>query len=246
MMGFLPPGPHHVPTGFIPTSQANAPAGLWGTAAERPTACASLLGMRWTSTDVNGGTEYECRNIAAGGFEWVQITSGLTPALAGSISDMSTPDVVTNTISETAFAKTIDIATSRLADGDVLTVDLWGTYSLDAILAPTIQLKFKLDGVLCSDSGVITSLVAAASNLQWNARISGVVQSVGAGGTIDCQGEYGFALVGMSAKTYFADPNTTLPALDTTQVLTASVTAQWGTADVDNVITLRQFNLWIN
>lgn len=150
-------------------------------------------------------------------------------------------DTVANTASETAFAATYDIPANSLVVGAVIRAKLWGTYGTDAVLAPTLRFKFKLDAVLVADSTAVTALVGA-TNRGWFAECSMVVTAVGASGSVNSQAFLEFATAATTALTVNA-PNTAGVTVDTTQALTVSATVQWGTADTDNTITLRQLQV---
>lgn len=91
-----------------------------GTAAQRPLACNALLGFTWNSTDVNGGTPYECRLIN-GVPAWVQSAAGVSAAasaitaLTGDVT-ASGPGSAAATIANNAvtFAKMQTVLSGKL------------------------------------------------------------------------------------------------------------------------------------
>lgn len=152
-------------------------------------------------------------------------------------------NTVANTTTETAFTSTYDIPTNTLAVGSVIRIKLWGTYSTDAVLAPTIRGRLKLDATTVIDTGTITAIIGA-TNRGWSGEAQLVVTATGGSGSVDSQGLVEFSTAATAALLVNA-PNTAGIAVDTTQALTASVTVQWGTADADNTITLRQMAIWL-
>jgi hypothetical protein len=147
-------------------------------------------------------------------------------------------NTVANTAAETAFTSSYTVAANSLRAGSVIRVKLFGTYSTDALVAPTLQGKMKIGGTTRLDTGALTA-VLGATNRGWTAEGSIVVHSIGASGVADAQGTAQFATAATAALSVHM-PNTATFTLDTTATQAITVTVQWGAADVDNTITLRQ------
>jgi len=148
-------------------------------------------------------------------------------------------NTVANSTTETAFASSYTIAAGALRAGSVIRIRMFGTYGTDGVLAPTIQGKLKLGSTAVLDTGSVTAVVSA-TNRGWSAEGQIIVQSIGTSGAIDAQGQMQFSTAATAALAINMS-NTATFTVDTTSTLSVSLTVQWGTADTDNTITLRQF-----
>lgn len=147
-------------------------------------------------------------------------------------------DTIASTSVETAFATTYNgIAASSLAAGNVIRIVASGIYSTDATASPSLRVKIKLGSVVYLDTQA-TNLFTNESSKGWRIEASFIVLTTGAGGTAECQGEWGCG----SATTSFYGPiaNTGTVALDTTVVEAVSITAKHANANVGTSIQMRQ------
>lgn len=147
-------------------------------------------------------------------------------------------NTVSNTTVETAFASSPVLTGGSSAVGDVVVVDVAGVYST-GVSAPTLRIKLKVGSVIVADTTVLSALVALSSDAGWTMRVQMVVRSIGAGGTIECQGLASLSTGAATALPVHL-PNTAALAFDTTVDQAVTVTAQWGTAAAAHTITLRQ------
>ena len=147
-------------------------------------------------------------------------------------------NTVASTASETAFESSHTFSANAFDVGDVIRVKLYGTYGTDALLAPSLRTKLKLGGATLLDTTAVTTVVGL-NNVGWWIEGIFVVHSIGASGSVDAQGfaEFGTGIT-MGLNVHIANAATV--AIDTTTTLAFTVTVQWGTADADNTITLRQ------
>lgn len=153
-------------------------------------------------------------------------------------------NTIANTAVETAFDSLYAI--QPLADKTLIRIKLWGVYSTDAVLAPTIRGKIKLTNgggdTIVIDTGAITSVIGA-TNRGWSADITLSFRSTGVTATLEAQGFLEFATAATVALVVNA-PNTSTFTIDATVAQTIKTTVQWGTADADNTITLRVMEVY--
>lgn len=152
-------------------------------------------------------------------------------------------NTVANTVTETAFTSAYDIPANTLQVGSLLRIALFGVYGTDAV-APTLRLRIKLDSTTIIDTTAIT-LASSVTARGWSTVVQTVVTAIGASGTInpDARVQYGTSA---SAASPISVPGTVGTAVDTTVDQTVTVTVEWGAADADNTITLRQFAIWLD
>lgn len=196
--------------------------------------------------DTSGGWGLAGANFGTAGQALVSNGSGAAPTwqnvstfLGSSNTSIPAGNTIANTASETAFTSSYTIPANTLRAGSVIRIKLFGTYGTDAVLAPTLQGRLKIGGTTRLDTGSLTAVVGA-TNRGWTAEGQIVVQSIGASGVADAQGTAQFSTAVTAALSVHM-PNTATFTLDTTATQAITVTIQWGTADTDNTITLRQF-----
>lgn len=148
-------------------------------------------------------------------------------------------NTVANTASETDFASQVTLPVMQA--GDFIEFELTGTYSTDALLAPTLRGKIYIGATVVLDTGALTTLVGV-TNVGFVARGRIIAQSVT---SVDAQGEAFFATAATTTLSSMVANSsvTAVSTLATARVVKASI--QWGTADADNTITLRQFYLGV-
>jgi hypothetical protein len=211
----------------------------------------NILGFSTASTerlriDASGAWGLAGANVGTAGQTLTSNGSGAAPTWQNATtfsgtSNTSIPagNTIANTASETAFTSSYTIPANSLRAGSVIKVTLYGTYGTDAVLAPTLQGRLKIGGTTRLDTGSLTAVVGA-TNRGWTAEGQIVVHSIGASGVADAQGTAQFSTAVTAALSVHM-PNTATFTLDTTASQAITVTIQWGTADTDNTITLRQF-----
>ena len=160
--------------------------------------------------------------------------SGQDLILGGAIFSQTADVVVTNTTDETTLLGTgegsLTLAADALVVGRAIRVMLRGHLATDAS-AGTLNIRFKLGGTeVCSTGAVgMTNLMSAN---RWEAFVDIVLRTTGGSGTVVASGAFAYD----GGTTHDAvDTGTT--TIDTTGTLALDVTAEWGTADTDNVIT---------
>ena len=167
--------------------------------------------------------------------------TAFTPALNGGGSllyantTIPAGNTVANTTSELAFTSAYSLAANTLHAGDVITVDLMGLYSAGAVV-PTLTIKVKWGSTLMASTGAIT--VANVTNDLWTARVKFAVQSIGASGAIEAQGNAMISTTA-SAELGVGMTNTAAITIDTTSIQNITATATWSAANASNTITLR-------
>lgn len=146
-------------------------------------------------------------------------------------------NTVANTVTETAFTSSYTISANQLQDGSVVRLKLFGVFGTDAV-APTLRVRVKLGATTVLDTSA-TTLTAALTNQGWMLEGSLVCFTDGATGTLDAQGIAEFATGAASGQLVNME-NTSTSSVDTTSALALTVTVEWGAADADNTITLRE------
>lgn len=150
---------------------------------------------------------------------------------------------IANTAAETVYytANTAHIPAGTINNvGDTLQVRFSGVYSTTA--TPTLQIRIRLDS-LAGTVILDTTAQTMANNASGNGigvQVTCFFTAVGAGGSMDCENEFGInavSSVGVTAPTTIA--------FDTTVAHDIVPTAQWGTANASNTTTGRHeiFNL---
>jgi concanavalin A-like lectin/glucanase superfamily protein/uncharacterized protein DUF2793/putative tail protein len=178
----------------------------------------------------------------AEGLRWDDAPSGGGGGGAGSIifSDGTVPsaNTIANSSAETSFASQYNLTLAYLQAGVVLRIQARGTFSTDASAAPTLRLKVKLGSALILDTGAVTTTVAM-TNRGWTIEGSMLVVVGGSSGQIEAQGLCTIA-TGAATASIVHLVNTAKIATSLNSSKSLSITAQWGTADADNTITLRE------
>lgn len=151
-------------------------------------------------------------------------------------------NTIANTTSETAFESLYTVPADTLLAGDVISFEARGFYSTDSSPS-TLQIRVKFGGVTVLESDAFTT-GASVADRGWSARGMLIFTGVGASATAECQGDARFSEAGGAA--YLADLVNTAPvSLDTSTDADIEVTVEWGAADEDNTITLRQVAVWV-
>ena len=151
-------------------------------------------------------------------------------------------NTIANTATETLFNSTYVIPLAKLASGYVLKIKGRGVYGT-AAAAGTLRIRIKLGGTTILDSLAFTATNSVPAGSGWNFEGEVIVISGGSGGNVEAQGEIKFwsaAAASQVMPLYNAAP----VAVDLSASKALTVTAQWGTANAANSITLRQLLLW--
>lgn len=146
-------------------------------------------------------------------------------------------NTVANDATETAFESEYTLIAGQLQAGSVVRVKLFGTFGTDAV-APTLRLRVNLGASTVLDTGDVT-LTPGLSDAGWTLSGLLVCFDAGASGEIEAQGLAEFATGPDGQLVNLANASTF--TIDTTDALTLSATVEWGAADADNTITLREF-----
>jgi hypothetical protein len=154
-------------------------------------------------------------------------------------SNTSVPagNTVANDVAATAFASSYTIAGGTLVAGDVVRVRAWGVYGTDAV-APTLTLRVKAGSTVLVATSAVT-MPSGVTNLGWMLDASLSIFTIGAGGTVDPQAIVSYSSAATTTLAVHV-PATSTSALDTTASNALTVEVEWGTADAQNTITLRQ------
>jgi len=154
--------------------------------------------------------------------------------------DASVPvgNTVANTVTESAFASSYSVAVADLTAGTALRVKAQGVYGTDAT-PPTLRLKLKLNSTLVADTTAFTT-TGSLTNRGWELDAEIMVTDDGVGGEVEAQAKASFS-TGATTAAIVHMPNAAPVSVDLSAVTSIVLTAQWGTADADNTITVRQF-----
>lgn len=166
-------------------------------------------------------------------------TAGLAQTVAGTIFTGTADATYGNTSSQGETMPT-GVGTTTLpanwwAAGRTIILEASGYYSTD-VVAPTLTALLRMGGTNIANSGAIT-MPSAITNRAWKYRGIYTCRTIGATGTIQCQGDAWFdnALGGFT----LAIPTTTTTVFDTTATIAIPRPRwTWGTADSDNTMTL--------
>lgn len=150
-------------------------------------------------------------------------------------------NTVANTGTETAFASTYTIPANALQQGSVINIKAAGIYSTDAV-PPTLRVRVKLGSTTILDSGAMT--LSAVADAGWWIDGQAAIFTGGAAGDLDAQG---LIVLNTGAGTSLAVnlENTAPISIDTTANQAVTISVEWGTADADNTITMRQMAIWL-
>jgi predicted RecA/RadA family phage recombinase len=143
--------------------------------------------------------------------------------------------VITNTVTETAFDKSVTIPANTLQVGDVLRVRAQGicpsTNSTD-----TLNVRLKVGTVTL----VATGAVDVANNDLFHLEADLVVRAIGANGSIVASG---LQALGTEGTVTTKPAKLAASALDTTAAQTVAITATWSVANAGNQVRLDLFDV---
>jgi hypothetical protein len=154
--------------------------------------------------------------------------------------------IVKNTTTETTLVPpgngTVVIPASALQPSNIIRVTAKGKWNTDAVLAPTLHIRLKFVGgvtVTLLDSGALTCVLTATSR-NWALDAFLVCLNSGAAAAIASRGHIRFNSTTTISVTWDLGGGSA-NTIDSTVDQTLNVTAQWGTADVDNEIVCDVF-----
>lgn len=172
------------------------------------------------------------------GYLWTNQAPG--PA-AGTLVyvDGSVPgeNTVGNSTTETQLASAYTFTAEHLVEGTVIRFRAAGVYSTHSS-APTLRLRIKLGTTTLLDTGAFTT-GTSLSNLGWSIDGNFIITTDSSLGEVEAQGIGFFAISASDGQTVFL-PNTAKVSVDMSSSLSFNVTAQWGTANAANTLTMRQ------
>jgi hypothetical protein len=178
------------------------------------------------------------------GYSWVNESIPDTGTGTITFADASLPggNTVASSNVETTFSSQYGIDISLMQEGLVHRGELHGTYNTDAS-AGTLRIRVKLGSTTILDTTAFTA-TNSITNRGWKLEWTFIVIAEGAGGNIEVQGLALFS-TGVTSAQVIHLQNTTRVSVDLSATITQlTVTAQWGTADADNSITLREMVLF--
>lgn len=167
------------------------------------------------------------------------LSGSLTPALSFVNTSVPAGATVANTATQTNFSLYVDFAANSLTVGMVLKVTARGVYGTDAVVSGTLNLRLKMGTTVLCATGDVTN-TPALTDQGWSFEALVVITSIGAGGTVEAQGE-GRLSTALSTALMLSAANTAAVSVDTTATQKLQLSADWSDADADNTITLRQF-----
>ena len=186
---------------------------------------------------VDTGSGYETRSItgqqiiAAGSYGLYTQTASSTP--------------VTNTTTETSLLDggvgTLTVPANGFKVGDSFHAILTGHVS--SVNNHTLRIRIKTDGIVLSDTGVIT--MAGATSRHWKLEVYFTIRTLGASGVASIA-TGGTFMYTKNASTNFEGTNfstETITGFNTTISNTLAITAQWGTANTGDSIYSEIFTL---
>lgn len=149
---------------------------------------------------------------------------------------------IANTASEVTFESRYTFAVGSLIERDVIVVELWGVWNTDASAAPTIRLKLRLGTDVVLDSTAFAT-ATAVGNRGWSLRAYLMVTDTDSSGQVEAQGELRMNTT-ISSALVVALANTVPISVDLLNDAEISVSVQFGAADADNMIELREMAVY--
>lgn len=152
-------------------------------------------------------------------------------------------NTIANSSSEVTFDSDYTLTVPQLQAGVVVRFLAYGTYSTDASVAPTLRLRVYLGATLVLDTTAYTT-TAAMTNRGWQIEGVFIVTTAGTSGQVEAQGAAKFSTSAFAAAMLDLE-NTAKVSVNLAASKNLNVTAQWGTADADNTITMRQMLVYV-
>lgn len=158
-------------------------------------------------------------------------SSAIFRSQADKLVDNSTTET---TLLSSSFVGTATIAANLLQPGKVIRLKAKGYWNTDAGNS-SFNIRFKVGGVTVATGAI--NATASMTALPWDCEIEATLRSAGVTGTIMIAGSFNNIQDGTTRAAYKWDLNAgAAGTVDTTGALTVDLTAQLGTATVDNYI----------
>jgi hypothetical protein len=189
-------------------------------------------------TGVNGAMYY---NSNSQSFRCYQ-NGGWRSCINGPVyANTSAGTAVSNTTTETNLLSGYTIAANDCVPGRTYRVTAKGIYGT-AGTAPTLNIKLKLGTTVLATTGATTTK-ASTTNRQWMLSADVICITTGASGSVEAAGSFVYttaANAAASSDVHWEMANTATVTVDTTTAQALTISAQWGTANASNTITVRQ------
>lgn len=168
-------------------------------------------------------------------------TSGIVPVAVnyGLFAQTANSTIITNTTTETSLINggvgTLTVPANGFSVGDSFRANLAGV--MDAANNETIRIRVKAGSIVLLDSGV-QGLTSAITNDIWTLEIEFTIRQLGSAGvaSVASIGRFSYAKTNNNAVEGFGFNIINNTTFDTTISNTLDITAQWGSADIDNNI----------
>lgn len=163
------------------------------------------------------------------------LQSKLSAQAAGAAQNTFTAETVLN-------STTFNVPANALVAGAVLRLTARGVYGTTG--APTAQVRIRwggILGVLLADS-TLFAMPTTVTNRGWEVSFLIRVVSIGAAGTFECQGWWKRALTLSTSEEADLEATAAL-TVDTTAAKDLVLTWTWGTSNISNTVTVRQYLL---
>ena len=168
-------------------------------------------------------------------------TSGIVPVAVnyGLFAQTANSTIITNTTTETSLINggvgTLTVPANGFSVGDSFRANLAGV--MDAANNETIRIRVKAGSIVLLDSGV-QGLTSAITNDIWTLEIEFTIRQLGSAGvaSVASLGRFSYAKTNNGTVEGFGFNTINNTTFDTTISNTLDITAQWGSADIDNNI----------
>lgn len=175
--------------------------------------------------------------------------SGVNEVLSGTIFSGTADKTVTNTTTETTLLPTgvgtATIPANLLKAGKTVRLTLRGEWFSDAAAPGTLTFRVRKGGTAITSTGAITPPLGLLGEA-WEMVVDIICRSTGAAGTIQTCGSFrGQQDFTTRVPVMWDIGGGSTTTIDTTTSNAIDVSAQWGTADVDNSILCQQFTVEI-
>lgn len=162
---------------------------------------------------IAGLKQFDCRNL-------------FNQTVSGTCANTTAETTISNT-----GVGTLTLPANFLSIGKTLRIKISGFFS--SVSAPTLRLKIKAGSTVLLDTTAVALGNHTNAGFSINAEVT--CRTIGAGGTVFSQGVF-YEIGG--TKNSHKMVNTSATSLSTTVSQALSVSAQWGTANAGNTITL--------
>lgn len=181
------------------------------------------------------------RNDGSGTLTWSP-----TPASGGLYAQTATSTPITNTTVETTLLDggvgTLTVPANTFVVGDSFSVSMGG--HITCVNNHTLHIRVKRNGtVLLADTGIISMPQCTAKH--WDLTITFTIRKIGGPGVAEIS-SYGTFLFNKDSNNQFEGATFSIvnnTTFDTTINNTLNITAQWGTASVNDIIYSDMFVL---